>query len=327
MTRAAALAACVACASFMSCEAPKPSSPPPVAAAAHPDPDVAARVGGALVRKDQLARIASAQGIQPAAARDLAIHDALLAEEARARGLDAQRGVQLVESATLARVLAFDIAAAAEARGPVTDAELDAVTARHWVELDRPESSRTVHAIVLLKKDAPPDARTSASQLAETIRGAVAKVTDVASSSEPQRDPRSPEDPVVAAFRKAVTDVPKGDRDIRVEPLPPVAADGRVVSEAGGHFDEAFARAAAKLERRGDVSPVIESSFGYHVILLLERVPAHTVPREERRAMVREEVMSTRARVEKDRLLGRLRAGVSIQPDAAALLALVPVER
>jgi hypothetical protein len=63
------------------------------------------------------------------------------------------------------------------------------------------------------------------------------------------------------------------------------------------------------------------------VILLLERIAGHTVPREERRAMVREEVMSTRARAEKDKLLSSLRSSVRVRPDADAALALVPVER
>lgn len=324
MRRAAALAACV---TFVSCEAPNPSPPPARLTASPLESGVPARVGAALVHADQVARIAAAQGVSPAEARDLAIRDALFAEEARARGLDADRRVELAEAAMLARFLVRDIAAAAEARGPVTDAELDAVTARHWTQLDCPEAARTVHAVVMLEKDAPPDARAAASALAEAIRGAVAEVADTAAGTEPQRDPRGPEDPAVTAFRRAATAVPKGDRDVRVEALPSVVADGRVVSEGGGRFDEAFARAALKLERRGDVSPVIETRFGFHVLLLLERIPAQTYPREERRAMVREEVMSTRARVEKDRLLGRLRPSVVIQPDADALLALVPVER
>ena len=60
---------------------------------------------------------------------------------------------------------------------------------------------------------------------------------------------------------------------------------------------------------------------------MLERIPGRTVPREERRRMVREEVMSTRARVEKDKLIDGLRPGVAINRDVDALLALVPVER
>jgi hypothetical protein len=319
--RAAALAAWFA---FVSCEAPEPSPsrPPPMAGPL--DPSAAARVGDMLVRTEQVAKIASAQGVSAAAARDLAVHDALLAKEARERGLGADRRIQIAESALLARTLARDIAAAAEARGPVTDAELEEVTARHWLDLDRPDAARTVHAVVALNKEVP---RAAASELAEAIRAAVAKIADAASTSEPQRDPRGPEDPAVTAFRKAATEIPKGDRDVRVEVLHPVAADGRVVSEAGGRLDDTFARAATRLERRGDLSSVIETPFGFHVILLLERIAGHTVPREERRAMVREEVMSTRARAEKDTLLSSLRSSVRVRPDADAALALVPVER
>lgn len=324
MRRVAAIAACFA---LVSCEAPQPSPPPTRPTAGSLD-GAAARIGDAIIGKAQVARIASAQGVSPAAARDLAIRDALFAQEARARGLDADPSVRLAESALLARLLVQDIAAAAEAKGPVTDTELDEVTARHWTELDCPESARTVHAVVILPKEASPDARAAASSLADSIRSAVSEITAVATGSEPQRDPRGPEDPAVAAFRKAATSIPKGERDVRVESLPPVVADGRIVSETGGgRFDPTFARAALQLQRRGDLSPVIETPFGYHVILMLERIPGHTVPREERRRMVREEVMSTRARVEKDKLIDGLRPGVAIHRDVDALLALVPVER
>lgn len=324
MRRVTALAACLALAS---CEAPSPPSPPSSPLTVKPLDGAAARVGDALVARDQIARIASAQGISPAAARDLAIRDALFAAEARARGLDADPGVQLGEAALLARALVQDIAAAAEARGPVTDAELDEVTARHWTELDRPDAARAVHAVVTLKPDAPADARAAASSLAEAIRGAVSKIAEAAAAPPPPRDPRGPEDPAVTAFRKAATEVPRGDREVRVEALPPVVADGRIVSEGGGRFDETFARAAVQLQRRGEVSSVVETPFGYHVLLLLERVPGSTVPREERRRMVRDEVMSMRARAEKEKLIGDLRSNVATNRDVDALLALVPVER
>lgn len=326
MKRAALLAACLLLVS--SCEAPAPPSPPspPSPPPSGPLEGAAARVGGALIGNEQVARIASAQRISPAAARDLAIRDALFASEARARGLDADPSVQLAEEALLARVLVQEIAAAAEARGPVTDAELDEVTARHWAELDRPDAARTVHAVVTLKKGAPPDARAAALALAEAIRAAVSKASDVAAAG-PAPAPGGPEDAAVKAFRDAANAVPRGDREVRVEALPPVVADGRVVSEGGGRFDEAYARAALQLARRGDVSPVVETPFGFHVLLLLERVPGRTVPREERRRMVRDEVMSTRARTEKEKLLAGLRSSVAIHRDVDALLALVPVER
>jgi len=75
------------------------------------------------------------------------------------------------------------------------------------------------------------------------------------------------------------------------------------------------------------VSPVVQSPYGYHVILLLERIAGTSVPREERRARVRDEIMTARAHRAKEDLLAKLRASASISKSTDALLAVVPVER
>ena len=312
------------------CDAPAPPPPPapPKVSAASLDASTIARVGDAPVRSEEVARIAAAQSISVKEARDLAIRDALFAEEARARGVDVDPQVNAAASGVLARALVQQIAAEAEARGPVTDEELDAVTARHWTELDRPEAARVVHAVVMLPKDAPADRRASAIALADAIRKSVSPAIDEAHrTSPPSAEQRGAEDPVVAVFKKAIADVPKNNLEVRVEPLSPVVPDGRTLD--GQRYDETFAKAAMDLAKRGDLSPVTETPFGFHVMLLLERVPGHSVPREERRAMVREEVMSTRARAAKDKLLEQLHhpGAVAIDRSVDAALALVPVDR
>lgn len=307
------------------CEAPSPPPAPPPSQAAALGSAIVARVGDAPIHADQIARIAAAQNIPTIEARDLAVRDALLAAEAHARGIDADRQVELAASGVLARALVRDIAAAAEAQGPVTDAELDEITARHWTDLDRPDASRVVHALVSPKKNAADGARARASSLAADIRKAITPAIDAAQHTEPPADPRA-EDPVTEIFRKAATSVSASDLDVRVEPLAPVVADGRTFVP-GLTLDPAFAKAAVALTKRGDVSPVIETSFGFHVLLLLQRVPGETVPREERRAKVREEVMSLRARAAKEQLMSRLRPSAGIERNADATLALVPVDR
>lgn len=282
-------------------------------------------MGDVPIHADQVARIAAAQNISTTEARELAVRDALFAAEAHARGVDADREIDLAANGILARALVHDIAATAEAQGPVTDAELDDVTARHWLDLDRPDAARVVHALVSPKKSAPESARAKAPSVAAEIRKAIAPAVDAAQHTEPPKDARA-EDPVTEVFRKLAMSVAASDLDVRVEPLPPVVADGRTFVP-GQTFDPAFAKAAIALTKRGDVSPVIETSFGFHVLLLLERIPGETVPREERRAKVREEVMSLRARAAKDQLILGLRRGAAIERNADATLALVPVDR
>ncbi len=272
-----------------------------------------------------MALIAAAQRVPIAEARDLAVRDALFSIEARSRGIDADRDIDLRRTALLARALVEDINAAAEAQGPVTDAELDEVTARHWTELDRPEAARTAHAVVLLKKNASPAERAKALSVAEAIRKAVAPVAESARASAPPGDSRA-DDPAFPPLRQAVNTVPKDDFEVRVEALPPVVADGRSITGQGA-LEEAYAKAAVALERRGDVSPVVETSYGFHVLILLERIPAQIVPREERRRVVREEVVTDRARRARDEVLTDQRASVKIDRSLDALLAAVPVDQ
>ncbi|MEZ4298059.1 MAG: peptidyl-prolyl cis-trans isomerase [Polyangiaceae bacterium] len=321
MKRAVLLSACLA---LVACEAP--SSSPPVPPPQGPlQPDAAARVGDVVISRDQIARIVAAQRIAPPVARDLAVRDALFAAEARSRGLAGSPDIELAAHGVLARALVKEIAAAAEARGPVTDAELDEVTARHWTDLDRPDAARTVHVIVVVKKDAPPDVREQASSLAAKLREAVSPAADLARTSAAPAAAAAP-DPAVDAFRNAARAVPSRGMDVRVEPLAPVVEDGRIVGQSG-RFDPVFSRAALALSRRGDLSPVVESAFGFHVLLLLDRIPGRTFPREERRRMVREEVMRDRARADHDALLAGLRTTAAIHRDVDAVLALTPVDQ
>ena len=314
-----------ACCALASCEAPAPPSPKPSFSAAPRDPAAVAHVGDVSILPQQIARIAAAQRVTRAEARDLAVHDALFALEARSRQLDADRDIDLRRTALLARAFIEDINTAAEARGPVTDAELDEVTARHWTELDRPEAARTTHAVVMLPKDAPPATRAKAIAIAEVIHKAIAPASEAARTSAPSADPRA-DDPAFPAFRTAATQVDAGDLQIRVESLPPVVADGRTLTSQAT-LETTFAKAAIALQRRGDVSPIVETSYGFHVVMLLERIPSQIVPREERRRVVREEVLTDRARREREKVLTELRETVKIDRSLDALLAAVPVDR
>lgn len=328
MKRVAALVAAFAC---LSCDGPAPSPSPSVAPSmralnnAGGGADAVAHVGALTITKSQVESIAAAQNITPPEALNRAIFDALLAQEAVARGIDKNRSVELLRTSLIARAMVQDISARVEAQGPVTDAELDETTARHWIELDRPESVRTVHAIVMMKSDASPDVRAKSLALANAIRRAVTPISEAARSSAPPADPKTA-DPVIELFRKAANEVDKAGLETRVEALPPVVSDGRVVG-AAGQFDPGFSKAANELKQRGDVSPIVESPYGLHVILLLQRIEGKTFPREERREMVRDEVMSLRARAEREKLLTGQSGRVGINRDIDEVLALVPVER
>jgi hypothetical protein len=288
---------------------------------------VAARVGDIQISAEAIATIAAAQQITLDRAREAAIRDALLANEALALGMGSEPSIQMATNAAFARRLLVELYRAAEAQGPVTDDELRDATALHWVDLDRPPAFRTVHAVVRLDDKASPDMRKKAEALADAIRRAVAPVAEQAQSTSTAPNPGQPgsPDPLVEAFTRAATSVPAEGLQVSVEPLAPTTADGRALD--GSTFDKKFAQAAAALDQRGALSEVTLTPFGLHVIMYLERIEPQVVPPEERRRMVHDEVIAGRARAAKEKLLDQLRRAGAIERNADALLALVPIER
>lgn len=281
-----------------------------------------ARVGRELIVGDDVARIAAAQGVGLAAARDLAIRDALFAEQAKADGVD--RSTQLIVDAALARRMLRKLLDDADRAGPVTDEELERVMQRRWLELDRPEGFRVVHAVVRTKENADEATRARAEAVARAVREAVLPVAGTAKSTSVVRDQP---DLVVDAFKRAAEAVSRDGFEIKVEQLPPIAADARLISPDGGGVEKSFAEGASMLAARGSLSDIVTTSYGFHVLMLLERIPEARVSLEERRRSVRQEVLWMRAAAARAKLLERLRPDVLVGRDVDTLLVMVPVDR
>jgi hypothetical protein len=269
-----------------------------------------AMVGNNVITEDRVAAVARAENIAPVDAARLEVRDALFASGALARGFADAPAVRAAVRGRLARANLADLYALALREEP-SDAEVAEGTARHFVDLDRPESFRVIHAVVTVDEQADALARAKARALAERISERVAKAATA-------------ED-----FRRAVESV--ADRDgiqVIVEELKPVAADGRVIdlqhgSQTPATFVAPFASAAARLRNPGQKSGVVSTRFGFHVIMLLEKIPAHTVSLEERRASLRGELSSERAKQKRAELVTQLRAASSptIERSAADLIA------
>jgi hypothetical protein len=262
-------------------------------------PGIAARVGGDLIETATIGRIANARGLDRSHARDLAIKDALFAAAARANP-DRAEDVSVAERAVLGRILLESFRSRSESAGPPTDAEVAAMTVERWMDVDRPTSVRTTHAIVLVKtpKDAAP-ARAAADDLAVALRG-------ITSSAE---------------FIERAQAVPTKPLELRAERLSPVTADGRVCDPAappGTTFDLDYARAANALREPGAQSPVTKTAFGYHVILLEERLPEQRTSLEERRERFRDEIVARRAKKLLEGTVTELRRGTPVEVVRAA---------
>jgi hypothetical protein len=190
----------------------------------------------------------------------------------------------------------------AKQKGPPTDAEIAALSEKHWVEVDRPPSVRVIHAIILRPQDASllPAARDLANELHRAVATTASDDT----------------------FEASATAVPHDSKlSIKVERLPAFTEEGWV-TEGGGAMDPVFSKAATALSEIGATSEVVETGFGFHVIRLLERLPEKRMPIETRRLAFAPEVYSLRAReLVKARLDGlRTAHPVEVSPAAEQLM-------
>jgi len=281
------------------------SPSPPPAAHITLSGDAVAVVGDVKISRDLVARVAAAQHLSTRQALGSLTDDAIASQSARQRGLDHDPNVAWQSTAALGRVAADRIAANARAKGPPTDAELAVVTARRWREFDLPEHVRVVHAIVMKKKGTDPKI---AATVADALLAAVRTTPDA------------------NTFESAAKAVDGRGNELRVEQLPTFTEDGRIV-EQEGNMDPTFAATSFALAHVGDTSTVLETSFGWHVIRLLERLPAHRVPTEERRVALADLSLKLRARSMYEATLARLAGGEQrvIDPAAEGLMASVSV--
>lgn len=252
---------------------------------------VVARVGSSQISEGTVARIAAVQNLTPPQALERALLDARFALDASRRLPSGMRAV--LERAAFARALFESMEKAAVAQGAPTTAEIQRITEERWVDLDRPVSVLVSHAVALFPANGD---RGRALVVAHEIQRAVHGVR------------------VVEGFLKAARAVSGGDVQVRAERLPYLTADGRGISSEAdrprspaGTFDETFARAANALREAGDQSEIVETRFGYHVILLQERLPERRVSLRDRSSALLPEVLSRRADLLRRDLGGRLK--------------------
>ena len=270
---------------------------------------IVARAGGVAISGTEVARVMRAQDVRSREALELALRDALFAREARER-LDPLVLDQIGRS-TLARAVVESLWGKVRSTPP-TEAEVGRWTQRKWTELDRPPAARTIHAVALVGKTAAPEQDSRARAVAGRIAAAVRSAT------------------TAAEFKDLAQAVAHEGVKVRVEKLDAVTADGRVVSPSWPpqRYDPDFARAANELHSPGDISPVLKTRFGYHVIFLIERLAEKRVPYPKRLEAVREDVYRERG----DKALKQLieernrAAGVEIRSSAEELMRQVEVD-
>jgi hypothetical protein len=268
----------------------QPSSHAPGAVNAALGGLVVAKVGDVAIDRELVLAIARARGISAKDALSAAIEDALLAEAAlRAKALD-DASLRRQLEAPLVRALAAKVRAQALGEGPFTDAELAAVVEKH-PELSRPESRIALHALV--KKQVP-----GAEALAKELRTRVMTANgDDDAASE-------------TAFREAANGLamPAG-HSLVIEKLTPIDANGRLVGSKSS-VEQAFAKATFAVPKALGTSEIVETSYGFHVIRVLDVLPAYEASREEKLTKLEPELVAARVGKLWNPLLARLRTEV-----------------
>jgi peptidyl-prolyl cis-trans isomerase C len=84
------------------------------------------------------------------------------------------------------------------------------------------------------------------------------------------------------------------------------------------------AKAAKALQTPGEISPVVATDKGFHILRLKARNPAHTLPLEEVKATIRNRLFTDRRTKASDELLKKLKADSNFTLDEAALADLSP---
>lgn len=262
----------------------------------------AARAAAEL-RVDQrvIAGLASARGLPPERALALVTEDALLANEL-SRTLPTL--ARWIERVAMARAMLGALGEEAKAAGPPSDEEILDLSRRRFWELDRPRMAQVAHAVVLSSNES------------EEARALAERIAEAASSAQSAAD-----------FQEKARAVRGEGLSVRVESLPPVTEDGRAVDPDRPPpvgppvqlLDTQFSAAANRLERVGQLSPIVRTPFGYHVLYLVRTIEPRMPSLEERRRSLHDEIMTERASALQKTLLERERQAAAPEQERSAL--------
>ncbi len=247
-----------------------PSEPP-----APPEGAVAVAAGFVIAREG-VEGVVRARGASPREAVRALAFDARAARIAERGGISEGPRARSELRARLARALLEDLKTRADEGAPRAD-EIARVRKDHWMELDRPRGRRTAHVVVLADERSG-EQRARAKAYAEQVYERVREATNEAS------------------FQRAAEGIPKeAGLEATFESLPAVSEDARVVVPPGGSFDPAFAAAVFRIGKVGEVSPPFATSFGWHVAIVLEELPAQHPPDADVLAVATPEIRANRA--------------------------------
>jgi parvulin-like peptidyl-prolyl isomerase len=216
----------------------------------------------------------------------------LLAREAARRGMQMEWAVAEVERKAAVQALLQRVADEAV----VTDEEVQAAYASQRERFEKPELRAAVH--LLAKVGPKADAATSAA-----ARAAVERLRPMLAGAEDL-------DGFVRTYKRVAVE----GVDIICERLPSLPREGRLVKP--------FADAMFSIPQPGMVPAPVSTSFGWHVIRVVEIVPAAKTALPDALAVLREELLLERRKKRVSELLATLAKTYPVQLSGDAVQSL-----
>jgi hypothetical protein len=244
---------------------------------------VVSTVDGAPITVGDVRALTSSGEIAPRAALRRLQEERLLAKEAARRGMAQEWAVSEVGRKAAVQALLATVAEEAV----VADAELQAAYTAQRERFEKPELRAAIHLLGRAKADAGPAVAAAARAAVERLTPVLANAVDI--------------DGFAHAYRKVTVD----GVEIICERLPPFQRVGKL--------EQTFADAMFSIPGTGMVPGATKTSYGWHVIRVLEVVPAETTPMPVALATLREELLTERRKQRVTELLARLAKAYPVQ--------------
>ncbi len=145
-----------------------------------------------------------------------------------------------------------------------------------------PERRRASHILIKVNPDDPPEARKEARKKIEDLRELALKGEDFGR--------------LARAFSQCPSSYNNGDLGYLVR----------------GQTDPDFERVLFSL-KEGEISDVVETSFGYHIIYLMEKIDPEPLPYEDAKAGIEKEIKEKREEEIMEEIYQRLQEGADIK--------------
>lgn len=246
------------------------------------------------------------QGSIEAAAHGI-VHDELFRQGA----LEMIPGrARAAERAVLSRALLERISAEVALKHPITARDLEAHYRKHWVKFDRPRTVRT--AQLFLKVEPMQDDRAAFAE-AERVYAAVKGTHNL--------------EDFVTLGRQA------SQSEVTATSLPPVTADGRIapILPQDNQFqtiDLALAKAAVALKAPSDISGIVGTEHGFHILFATEIIPEERHSVEEVRPQLTRDLLTSRVQQQIETLKKSHKTAIEYRrTDISALLRQVQKEQ